>query len=194
MFGLFCFLLAVLASPFKSKSRLEAENAALRHQLVVLRHKMRGRVRLTNSDRWANALPCATHGHVFDVGSAAHQRPAMKREVLAITGAICLLVSAVAAQTPSQDKELIPRRSIRLTAEDNHIIKEVVLKDMRVAQVPRNNDIKIGDRVPDEVQLQNFPALIAEKVPQVKTYKFFVTQNKIVVVSPQDKVVADLIQ
>ena len=61
-------------------------------------------------------------------------------------------------------------------------------------QVPRNNDIKIGDRVPDEVQLQNFPALIAEKVPQVKTYKFFVTQNKIVVVSPQDKVVADLIQ
>ncbi|MGA6935223.1 MAG: hypothetical protein WB041_07545, partial [Pseudolabrys sp.] len=51
MFSLFCFLLAILASPFKSKSRLEAENAALRHQLVVLRRKMRGRVRLTNSDR-----------------------------------------------------------------------------------------------------------------------------------------------
>ena len=26
MFSLFCFLLAILASPFKSKSRLEAEN------------------------------------------------------------------------------------------------------------------------------------------------------------------------
>jgi hypothetical protein len=117
----------------------------------------------------------------------------MKREVLAISGAICLLVSAVVAQTPSQDKELIPPRSIRLTAEDNHIIKEIVLKDMRVAQVPRKNDIKIGDRIPDEIQLQNFPALIVEKVPQVKTYKFFVTQNKIVVVSPQDNVVADLI-
>jgi transposase InsO family protein len=52
MFSLFCFLLAILASPFKSKSRLEAENAALRHQLVVLRRKMRGRVRLTNNDRW----------------------------------------------------------------------------------------------------------------------------------------------
>jgi hypothetical protein len=32
-----CFVLAVLASPFKSKSRLEAENAAVRHQLSVLR-------------------------------------------------------------------------------------------------------------------------------------------------------------
>jgi hypothetical protein len=29
MIGLFCFVLAVLASPFKSKVRLEAENAVL---------------------------------------------------------------------------------------------------------------------------------------------------------------------
>jgi len=46
------FVLAVLASPFKSKSRLEAENAVLRHQLIVLRRKLKGRARLTNSDRW----------------------------------------------------------------------------------------------------------------------------------------------
>ena len=52
MLALFCFVLAVLASSFKSRSRLEAENAALRHQLIVLRRKVRGRVRLTNSDRW----------------------------------------------------------------------------------------------------------------------------------------------
>ena len=52
MFGLFCFVLAVLASPFKSKSRLEAENAVLRHQLIVLRRKVQGHVRLTNNDRW----------------------------------------------------------------------------------------------------------------------------------------------
>src|SRR5271169_5685853 len=52
MFGLFCFILAILASPFKSKNRLEAENAVLRHQLIVLRRKVRGRVQLTNDDRW----------------------------------------------------------------------------------------------------------------------------------------------
>ena len=52
MIALLCFVLAVLAAPFKSKSRLEAENAALRHQLIVLRRKVHGRVRLTNSDRW----------------------------------------------------------------------------------------------------------------------------------------------
>jgi transposase InsO family protein len=52
MIGLLCFVRAVLASPFKSKLRLEAENAVLRHQLVVLRRKLKGRARLTNNDRW----------------------------------------------------------------------------------------------------------------------------------------------
>ena len=52
MVALLCFLLALLTSPFKSKSRLEAENAALRHQLAVLRRKVRGRLEFTNGDRW----------------------------------------------------------------------------------------------------------------------------------------------
>jgi hypothetical protein len=52
MFALLSVVLAVLTSPFKSKSRLEAENAAFRHQLIILRRKVRGRVRPTNNDRW----------------------------------------------------------------------------------------------------------------------------------------------
>src|SRR4029079_18710482 len=52
MVALIFFLLALFISPFKSKSRLEAENAALRHQLAVLRRKVRGCVRFTNDDRW----------------------------------------------------------------------------------------------------------------------------------------------
>src|SRR5258707_13977819 len=52
MIGLLCFVLAVLASPFKSKNRLEAENAVLRHQLIVLKRRLHGRVRFTNHDRW----------------------------------------------------------------------------------------------------------------------------------------------
>jgi hypothetical protein len=52
MITLLCFVVAVLSAPFKSKSRLEAENAVLRHQLIVLRRKMQGRIRLTNKNRW----------------------------------------------------------------------------------------------------------------------------------------------
>jgi hypothetical protein len=52
MIALLCFFLALLVSPFKPKSRLEAENVALRHQLIILRRKVRGRVHLTNGDRF----------------------------------------------------------------------------------------------------------------------------------------------
>jgi transposase InsO family protein len=52
MIRLLRFVLTVLASPFKSKLRLEAENAVLRHQLMLLRRRLHGRVRLTNHDRW----------------------------------------------------------------------------------------------------------------------------------------------
>src|SRR5271165_7420849 len=51
MIALLCFVLNVLVSPFKSTSQLEAENAALRYQVVMLRRIVHRRVRLTNSDR-----------------------------------------------------------------------------------------------------------------------------------------------
>jgi hypothetical protein len=51
MIALLWLVAAILASPFKSKCRLEAENAALRHQVLVLRRQARGRIHLTNLDR-----------------------------------------------------------------------------------------------------------------------------------------------
>ena len=52
MIGLLWFVLAISIWPFRSNARLKAENAVLRQQLLVLRRKCRGRVRLTNFDRW----------------------------------------------------------------------------------------------------------------------------------------------
>jgi hypothetical protein len=61
MFSLLCFFLTVLVSPFKSKSRLEAENAALRPQLILMRRKVRGRIHLTNGDRRSSGSIGARH-------------------------------------------------------------------------------------------------------------------------------------
>jgi transposase InsO family protein len=52
MIALVRFFLSLVGSLLKPKLRLAAENAALRHQLIVLRRKMRGRAWLTNNDRW----------------------------------------------------------------------------------------------------------------------------------------------
>jgi hypothetical protein len=74
MIGLLCFVLAVLASPFKSKLRLQAENAMLRHQLIVLRRRLPGRVRLTNNDRGAPRV----HGELLKLGFEVAQSSVAK--------------------------------------------------------------------------------------------------------------------
>ena len=51
MIALLIFLLRLLSLPSRPELLLEAENAALRQQLIILQRKVRGRVRLTNSDR-----------------------------------------------------------------------------------------------------------------------------------------------
>jgi hypothetical protein len=44
-------LLGPILIAIQVEQRLEAENAALRRQLIVLQRKVRGRVHFTNSDR-----------------------------------------------------------------------------------------------------------------------------------------------
>jgi hypothetical protein len=117
----------------------------------------------------------------------------MKRAALAIALTAGFLVGDAIAQTPPDDKEPIPPRSIQLTAEQDHVIKEIVLKDMHIEQAPRSTEIRIGEKVPPDIALQTFPPLVAEKVPQVRTYKFFITENQIVIVSPQNTI-ADIIK
>ena len=51
MFSLLGLIVNILISLFKSKNRLEAENAVLCHQVTVLRRQVAGRVHLTNLDR-----------------------------------------------------------------------------------------------------------------------------------------------
>jgi hypothetical protein len=56
MITLSWMLLTVLTSLFKSKCQLEAESVAFRHEVVVVRRQMRGRVRLANLNRLVIAI------------------------------------------------------------------------------------------------------------------------------------------
>src|SRR5258708_25525788 len=51
MIGFLILFLHVLASPFKTTARLEAEIILLRHQLTVLRQRVPSKPRLTMADR-----------------------------------------------------------------------------------------------------------------------------------------------
>ena len=108
MIALLHFILAILAAPLKSKSRLEAENAALRHQLIVLRRKMQGRVRLTDKQRSLVLYP--TVSLVSINPECSHDHPARDARALASSGLSQLLALEVAPTgRATADRDGFPR-------------------------------------------------------------------------------------
>src|SRR5262245_42408637 len=97
-----------------------------------------------------------------------------------------------AAHSQSDDRRLISRQSIKLTAEQEYIIRENV-KDVREGLVTHNVTPKVGDKIPPDIELYALPSMVVEKVPQAKAFKFFVTKDQIVLVSPSNTV-ADVIK
>jgi hypothetical protein len=78
--------------------------------------------------------------------------------------------------------------------EQKHIIKEIILKDLKVQSQSGNVPTGVGDTVPSGIPLQPMPVEVAAKIPQVKTHSFVVKDDKVVIVDPKDNKVAALIE
>ena len=108
---------------------------------------------------------------------------------LIIVVAVSILVSGPAqTQTPV----LPPAATIKLTAEQTHILKEIVLKDYNFPKSAAA-EYKIGDVPPTDTKLESFPDAAVERVSAVRAYKFFLSGENIVVVDPRVNKIAEVI-
>jgi hypothetical protein len=122
------------------------------------------------------------------------------RKGLYITGSFIAILSSIAlgpvVLAQDQDKPAIAPlpRTINLTQEQRFIIKENV-KDLSLPKAPSNSPETIGDMVPQTIELHSLPPQAAKKVPQARSHLFFIKEsdNAIVLVSPSDRRVADVI-
>jgi hypothetical protein len=117
---------------------------------------------------------------------------------------IAVAFSIGAALSPSQhvlqaqdaDKPAIaPQpRTINLTQEQRFIIRENV-KDLASSKASKDAPETIGDPVPANIVLHALPSEVGVKVPQARSHMFFIKDdNAIVLVSPNDRRVADVIR
>jgi hypothetical protein len=97
------------------------------------------------------------------------------------------------AQTPTNPGVPATTRTVNLTLEQRHVIRELV-KDLKIGQAPVDAKVSAGDDVPDKVDLHPIPPLIGQKVPQIKSHRFYVTQLQIVIVDPEDHKVVEVIE
>ena len=126
----------------------------------------------------------------------------MKRTLAVFALGAMLLAGSAIAQSPTQGvappdgsprQPAVPQRSIKITAEQEYVIKENV-KDAHVAPASGVSNIEIGGKAPANVELHEFPAIVTQKVAAVKMHKFFVANDQVVVVDPKDNTIADIIK
>src|ERR1700726_738075 len=122
----------------------------------------------------------------------------MQKFLLAATAvasiALFAPMSEVEGQSNNEPAVAPPPRTVNLTTEQRFIIKEIVLKDLNVPKAPAGAPESIGDPVPFSVELHDMTPTLAEKVPQAKSHKFYLTAHAIVLVSASDRKVADVIK
>jgi hypothetical protein len=119
----------------------------------------------------------------------------MRRIVMMVAFAAALTAYApmTVAQSPDRTAPLAATPTVNLTVEQRHIIKELV-KDMKVEKASGDMQVAIGGAVPASVKQHPFPSEVSQKVPQVRNHQFFLKDDRVVIVSPRDNVIADVIE
>jgi Protein of unknown function (DUF1236) len=113
------------------------------------------------------------------------------RTLFAVATAATLMLPVAAGAQALEPPATQPK--VNLTLQDRYTIKELI-KDLRVAPAPANQNISVGADVPSSVKLQPVPAEVGAKVPKIKSHLFFVEGNKIVLVEAKDRKVVDVIE
>ena len=117
----------------------------------------------------------------------------MRKLVIAAATALMIATPIAWGQAPSEQPPAPPSTTVNLTLEQRHVIKEVV-KDLHLPKASGDVPVSVGAMVPQTVPLQAIPSEIGAKVPQVKSHRFFVTTNRIVLVNPNDARIAEVIE
>ncbi len=114
-----------------------------------------------------------------------------------ITAAILTLALPVVAQVPSTAPVVKPADSVNLTMEQRHVIKEIIVKEMKIAEAPDQAakvSTQVGDTIPAGIPLQPMPVEVSAKIPQLKAHSFIVKGDQVVIVDPKDNKVAALVE
>jgi hypothetical protein len=84
--------------------------------------------------------------------------------------------------------------SIKLTMDDQHVLKENLLKNAQSEGSAGQAEIERGKEVPASIQLHRFPDDIAGKIPQIKAHQYFIADNSIVVVETTKRTIVEVIK
>ena len=107
----------------------------------------------------------------------------------AIVAAVVAGATTVSAQTtiitrePMESRTVVNTEPLELTPVQRRTIYRTIVRQ-RVAPAEPTVEYRVGARVPDSVRLYSVPRQIAVEVPEIRSYKYMVVNNRVVLVDP----------
>ncbi len=114
----------------------------------------------------------------------------------AIVAALLAGASAASAQTtvitrePVESRTVVTTEPLQLTPVQRRTIYRTIVRE-RVRPARPTVEYRVGTRVPESVQLYAVPQDVAVEVPAIRSYKYMVVNDRVVLVDPATSEVVD---
>ena len=114
----------------------------------------------------------------------------------AIAAALIVGATTANAQTtvitrePVQTQTIVTEQPLQLTPVQRRTIYRTIVRE-RVVQAQPTIEYRVGMRVPQTAQVYTVPEAVAVEVPAIKTYKYMMVNNRVVLVDPATSEVVD---
>ncbi len=91
--------------------------------------------------------------------------------------------TTVITREPVQTETIITEQPLQLTPVQRRTIYRTIVRE-RVRPAPPTVEYRVGMRVPPTAQIYTVPETVAVEVPAIKTYKYMMVNNRVVLVDP----------
>jgi hypothetical protein len=116
----------------------------------------------------------------------------------AIMAALLASAATASAQTtvitrePVESRTVVTTEPLQLSPVQRRRIYRTIVRE-RVAPARPTVEYRVGTRVPESVQLYPVPQEVAVEVPAIRSYKYMVVNDRVVLIDPAtSEVVAEL--
>ena len=114
----------------------------------------------------------------------------------AIVGALLVSASAASTQTtvitrePVKSQSVVTTEPLQLTPVQRRTIYRTIVRE-RVSPARPTVEYGVGAHVPESVQLYAVPQHVAVEVPAIRSYKYMVVNDRVVLIDPATSEVVD---
>jgi hypothetical protein len=114
----------------------------------------------------------------------------------AIAAALLASAAAASAQTtvitrePVESRTVVTTEPLQLTPVQRRTIYRTIVRE-RVSPTRPAMEYRVGTRVPENVQLYAVPQDVAVEVPAIRSYKYMVVNDRVVLIDPATSEVVD---